>query len=147
MNVMKKYLLLCLLLCCPFLLSGCGKTAAIAYVDPSRIENECESLKKIQTEATEKLRAMQKDLVALQEKRKAGQLTEEEFQKEMNAQQMQMQATAQKYQIEVRQRLEVALESICKEKKLDVVLRNDKDVKLVHLGGTDVTDLLLERLK
>ena len=58
-----------------------------------------------------------------------------------------MQAASQQYQMQIRQKVDVALDEIAKEKKLDAILQNSSLEKTVVLGGTDITDDLIQKLK
>ena len=57
------------------------------------------------------------------------------------------QAASQQYQMQIRQKVDVALDEIAKEKKLDAILQNSSLEKTVVLGGTDITDDLIQKLK
>ena len=58
-----------------------------------------------------------------------------------------MQAVSQQYQMQIRQKVDVALDEIAKEKKLDAVVQNSSLEKTIILGGTDITEDLIQKLK
>ena len=119
------------------LMTGCaGNQASVGYFNAERIDKESEALKAIESEANAKLAEAQQEAIALQQKK--GTMSDEEFQ---------MQALNQKYQIEIQQKVQQALEQISKEKKLDAVMANTNMQKAVIHGGVDITDDLLQKLK
>lgn len=128
------------------LMTGCGgNQASVGYFNAERIDKESEALKAIEAEANEKLAEAQKEAIALQGKR--AEMSDEDFMKAQQAQMLKMQALNQKYQIEIQQKVQQALETISKEKKLDAVMANSNMQKAVILGGVDITDDLLQKLK
>ena len=60
---------------------------------------------------------------------------------------IQMQGLHTQYQMQMRQKLDKAVDEVARAKKLDVVLDNSSMQKLVLYGGMDITDDLLEKLK
>ena len=128
------------------LMTGCaGNQASVGYFNAERIDKESEALKAIESEANAKLAEAQQEAIALQQKK--GTMSDEEFQKVQQAQMLKMQALNQKYQIEIQQKVQQALEQISKEKKLDAVMANTNMQKAVIHGGVDITDDLLQKLK
>ena len=128
------------------LMTGCGgNPASIGYFNAERVDKESEMLKSIEAEANAKLAEAQQEAIALQQKQST--MSEEDFQKAQQAQMLKMQALSQKYQIEIQQKVQQALESISKERKLDVVLTNADLQKSVVHGGVDITDDLIQKLK
>ncbi len=147
MTIQKKALLAGMTLLAAILASGCAgeRKASIAYFNSDRIDQEAPQIKAIEEEAKTKIEAMQKE--ALELIMKQGEMTPEEFQAAQQEQMMKMQATGQQYQMQIRQKVDVALDEICKAKKIDAVLQNSSLEKTVILGGIDVTDDLIEKLK
>lgn len=128
------------------LMTGCGGSqASVGYFNAERVDKESEALKSIEAEANTKLAEAQKEAVELQQKQST--MSAEDFQKAQQAQMLKMQALSQKYQIEIQQKVQQALENISKEKKLDVVLTNAQMQKTVIHGGVDITDDLIQKLK
>ena len=128
------------------IMTGCGANhASVGYFNAERLDKESESLKSIEAEANAKLAEAQQEAIDLQKKR--GTMSDEEFQKLQQAQMLKMQALSQKYQIEIQQKVQQALEEISKEKKLDAVMTNGTMQKAVIYGGVDITDDLLQKLK
>ena len=117
------------------LAAGCGK-AEIGYVDPSRVEKEAPAIMSIDAEMKTKIEEVQK------------QATDE-----MQAQQMQQQAmgkmqqTDSIYDQQKTIKLQTAVGEIARTKKLDAVVFNLEEQKLVHLGGTDITDDVIKALQ
>ncbi len=147
MTIKKKALLAGMTLLAAILASGCAgeRKASIAYFNSDRIDQEATQIKAIEEEAKTKIEGMQKEFMELMMKQ--SEMTPEEFQAAQQEQMIKMQSTGQQYQMQIRQKVDVALDEICKAKKIDVVLQNSSLEKSVILGGIDVTDDLIEKLK
>ena len=120
------------------LAAGCGKTE-IGYVDPSRIEKEAPAIMNIDAEMKSKVEEVQKQAQEdLKEKQAQG------------AQQQamgKMQQTSSIYDQQKTIKLQTAVGEIARTKKLDAVLFNVDEQKLVRLGGTDITDDVIKALQ
>ena len=58
-----------------------------------------------------------------------------------------MQGLQTQYQMQMRQKLDNAVDEIARAKKIDVVMDNSIMQKTVLWGGVDITEDLLEKLK
>ena len=147
MRLKRNILLFGVMLLAAMLAGGCvgERKAQIAYFNSERIDKEAPQIKAIEEEAAQKMEAMQKETFDLLMKQ--GEMTPEEFQQAQQEQMIKMQATGQQYQMQIRQKIDVALDEICQAKKIDAVLQNSSLEKAVILGGVDVTDDLIEKLK
>lgn len=147
MTSRKKTLAGVMLLTAALLSGGClgDKQANIGYFNAERIDQEATQIKAVEEEANAKIAALQKEFLALQAN--AGNLSSEEMARAQQEQMAKMQAASQQYQMQIRQKVDVALDEIVKEKKLDAILQNSSLEKTVILGGTDITDDLIQKLK
>ena len=127
--------------------SGCmgERQATIGYFNAERIDQEAAQIKAIEEEANAKMAALQKEFLALEGK--AATMSPEEMGRAQQEQMAKMQAASQQYQMQIRQKVDVALDEIAKEKKLDAVLQNSSLEKMVILGGMDITEDLIQKLK
>ena len=127
--------------------SGCigDRQANIGYFNAERIDQEAAQIKAIEEEANTKMAALQKEFLALEAQ--AATMSPEEMARAQQEQMAKMQAASQQYQMQIRQKVDVALDEIAKEKKLDAVLQNSSLEKMVILGGTDITEDLIQKLK
>ena len=96
-------------------------------------------------EGNAKLTDGQKKLIELEQKR--AELGEEEYMKQSQAMQMELSRINQEYTEKVRTTLDGTLEEISKAKKLDVIVTNDADAKLIMYGGVDITDEVIGKLQ
>lgn len=135
------------LLLAAVLSSGCigEKQANIGYFNAERIDQEAAQIKAIEEEANAKMTALQQEFLALEAQ--AASMSPEEMGRAQQEQMAKMQAASQQYQMQIRQKVDVALDEIAKEKKLDAVVQNSSLAKTVILGGTDITEDLIQKLK
>ena len=115
------------------LAAGCGK-AEIGYVDPSRVEKEAPAIVNIDAEMKSKMEEVQKQ-------------AQEEMQQAQQQAMGKMQQTSSIYDQQKTIKLQTAVGEIARTKKLDAVLFNVDEQKLVHLGGTDITDDVIKALQ
>lgn len=124
--------------------SGCGK-ANIGYFDGERIMKESPQLQSLVAEGNGKLADLQKQAADLSQKKDT--MSEDDFKKAQTEQQTQISAVRQQYSAELKQKVDVAVEEISKNKKLDSVVDNEGDQKVVIQGGTDITDEVIQKLQ
>lgn len=127
--------------------SGCigERQATIGYFNAERIDQEAAQIKAIEEEANAKMAALQKEFLELEAK--AGTMSPEDMGLAQQEQMGKMQAASQQYQMQIRQKIDVALDEIAQEKKLDAVVQNSSLEKTVILGGMDITEDLIQKLK
>lgn len=126
-------------------MSGCGK-AKIGYIDGDRIMKEAPQIQSLVEEGNAKIQQAQedaeKDLVE-----KKGTMSDEDFQKAQADARRKVASLNQSYSVQLKQKLDAALADIAKEKKLDAVVDNQAQQKVVIEGGIDVTDDAINKLQ
>ncbi|MDO4203834.1 MAG: OmpH family outer membrane protein [Selenomonadaceae bacterium] len=133
-------------LCLAGIFAGCGTPKTqVGYIRAERVMKESAQITAIIEEGNAKLTDGQKKLMELEKKR--AELGEEEYMKQGQAIQMELSGINQEYTEKVRSTLNGTLEEICKAKKLDVVVTNDNDAKLIMWGGVDITDEVIGKLQ
>ena len=128
------------------LAAGCGK-AEIGYVDPSRVEKEAPAIVNIDAEMKSKMEEVQKQAQEELKEKQAQGAPPEEMQQVQQQAMGKMQQTSSIYDQQKTIKLQTAVGEIARTKKLDAVLFNVDEQKLVHLGGTDITDDVIKALQ
>ena len=128
------------------LAAGCGKTE-IGYVDPSRVEKEAPAIMNIDAEMKSKVEEVQKQAQEELKEKQAQGAPPAEMQKAQQQAMGKMQQTSSIYDQQKTIKLQTAVGEIARTKKLDAVLFNVDEQKLVHLGGTDITDDVIKALQ
>ena len=144
MNVFSKAAAACLLIVSTGA-AGCGQVH-IGTMDRERVQQEAPQIKAVVTEANEKLMEAQKEAQAKFEA--SPNMTTEEAQQLQMETQRKMAGLNQMYTIQLQQKLDVAVQDIVKEKKLDIVLDSGtKTQPSVLTGGVDITDEVIGKLQ
>ena len=126
-------------------MSGCGK-AKIGYIDGDRIMKEAPQIQSLVEEGNAKVQQAQEDAEKdLAEKK--GTMSDEDFQKAQADARRKVAGLNQSYSVQLKQKLDAALADIAKEKKLDAVVDNQAQQKVVIEGGIDVTDDAINKLQ
>lgn len=126
-------------------MSGCGK-AKIGYIDGDRIMKEAPQIQSLVEEGNAKIQQAQEDAEKdLAEKK--GTMSDEDFQKAQADARRKVAGLNQSYSVQLKQKLDAALADIAKEKKLDAVVDNQAQQKVVIEGGIDVTDDAINKLQ
>ncbi len=128
------------------LVAGCGK-AEIGYVDPSRVEKEAPAIMSIDAEMKTKIEEVQKQATDEMQAKQAQGASMEELQQMQQQAMGKMQQTGSIYDQQKTIKLQTAVGEIARTKKLDAVVYNLEEQKLVHLGGTDITDDVIKALQ
>ena len=128
------------------LAAGCGK-AEIGYVDPSRVEKEATAIMSNDAEMKSKMEEVQKQAQEELKAKQAQGAPSEEMQQAQQQAMGKMQQTSSIYDQQKTIKLQTAVGEIARTKKLDAVLLNVDEQKLVHLGGTDITDDVIKALQ
>lgn len=125
--------------------AGCGQVH-IATIDRERVQTEAPQIKAVVTEANTKLMEAQQEA---QSKFEANpNMTSEEAQQLQMETQRKLAGLNQMYMIQYEQKLNVAVEDIVKEKKLDIVLdAGAPKAPTVFTGGVDITDEVIQKLQ
>ena len=133
------------LLTSSFFAAGCGQVH-IGTVDSTRVQTEAPQIKAVIYEANAKLMEAQQEAQARFEA--SPNMTTEEAQQLQMETQRKMAGLNQMYTIQLQQKLDVAVQDIVKEKKLDIVLDSGtKTQPSVLTGGVDITDEVIGKLQ
>ena len=133
-------------LCAAALFAGCGKVN-VGYVDQNRIQNEAPQIKSSMEEMQSKMAEVQQEAEQKFQEAAASGASEEDMQKLQ--QQMQMKATGvqQQYAIQIKAKVDAAMDDIVKEKKLDTVVNSNGKDGVVVSGGVDITEDVIQKLQ
>ena len=135
-------------LLCATLASGCGQTK-IGYIDGERVSKEAPQINSLIEEGNQKIEEAQTQ--ASQDLQKKMQenpnMSQEDLQKAQMDGQRKIQGLNQSYSLQLRQKMDVALAAVSKNKKLDVVVNNSTDQPVAVTGAVDVTDDVIAQLQ
>ena len=141
----KSRALLVLGVAAMLVMSGCGK-AKIGYIDGDRIMKEAPQIQSLVEEGNAKIQQAQEDAEKdLAEKK--GTMSDEDYQKAQADARRKVAGLNQSYSVQLKQKLDAALADVAKEKKLDAVVDNHAQQKVVIEGGIDVTDDAINKLQ
>lgn len=143
MNLIKK-LAATALLTVSLLVMGCGN-GQIACVDVSKVMEEAPRVKTLMTEAETKAKEIQDNF----EKEYANKpdLTQEDVAKAQAELQRKLEGINRAYTSQIKNRLDVVLEELAREKNLDVVISNAAQDKMIFHGAIDVTDEVIKKMQ
>ena len=130
------------------LMSGCGQ-AKLGYIDGDRVSKEAPQISTLVEEGNQKLQDEQtKAEQELQQKMKENpNMSQEDAQKAQMDAQRKLQGLNQSYALQLRQKLDVALGAVAKNRKLDAVVNNSKEQPIAITGAVDVTDDVIKQLQ
>lgn len=130
------------------LMSGCGQ-AKIGYIDGERVSKEAPQISALVEEGNQKLNeAREQSQAEIQQKMKENpNMSQEDAQKLQMDAQRKLQGINQSYALQLRQKIDVALGSVSKEKKLDAVVNNSQEQPIAITGAVDVTDDVISKLQ
>ena len=135
-------------LLCATLASGCGQTK-IGYKDGERVSKEAPQINSLIEEGNQKIEEAQTQ--ASQDLQKKMQenpnMSQEDLQKAQMDGQRKIQGLNQSYSLQLRQKMDVALAAVSKNKKLDAVVNNSTDQPVAVTGAVDVTDDVIAQLQ
>ncbi|WP_037353170.1 OmpH family outer membrane protein [Selenomonas sp. FC4001] len=135
-------------LLCATLASGCGQTK-IGYIDGERVSKEAPQINSLIEEGNQKIEEAQTQ--ASQDLQKKMQenpnMSQEDLQKAQMDGQRKIQGLNQSYSLQLRQKMDVALAAVSKDKKLDAVVNNSTDQPVAITGAVDVTDDVIAQLQ
>ena len=133
-------------LCAAALVAGCGKVN-VGYVDQNRIQNEAPQIKASIEEMQGKMTEVQKEAEQkLQEASSSG-ASDEDMQKLQQQMQMKAAGVQQQYAIQIKAKVDAAMDDIVKEKKLDTVVNSNGKDGVVVSGGVDITEDVIQKLQ
>lgn len=124
--------------------TGCGQVH-VGTVDSARVQEEAPQIKAVVTEANTKLMEAQREAQAKFEANTS--MTEEESKQLQMETQRKMAGLNQMYTTQLEQKLNVAVQDVVKEKKLDIVMDSTKQQPSVLTGGVDITDEVIQKLQ
>lgn len=133
---------------CATLASGCGQTK-IGYIDGERVSKEAPQINSLIEEGNKKIEEAQAQAgEELQKKLQENpDMSQEDLQKAQLDSQRKLQGLNQSYALQLRQKMDVALAAVTKEKKLDAVVNNSTDQPTAITGAIDVTDDVIAQLQ
>ena len=133
-------------LCAAALFAGCGKVN-VGYVDQNRIQNEAQQIKASIEEMQGKMTEVQKEAEQkLQEASSSG-ASDEDMQKLQQQLQMKAAGVQQQYAIQIKAKVDAAMDDILKAKKLDTVVNSNGKDGVVVSGGVDITEDVIQKLQ
>ena len=124
--------------------AGCGQVH-IGTMDRERVQAEAPQLKEVVTEANTKLMEAQQE--AQERFAQNPNMTPEQAQQVQMDTQRKMAGLNQMYSVQLEQKMDVAIQDIVKEKKLDIVMDSSKKYPSVLSGGVDITDEVIQKLQ
>lgn len=143
MNLIKK-LAATALLATSLLTMGCGN-GQIASVDVMKVMEDAPRVKTLMAEAEAKAKEAQENFE--KEYTNKPDLTEEDVQKAQVELQRKLSGINQAYTSQIKNRLDVVLEEIAREKNIDVVISNSAEDKMIFHGAIDVTDDVIKKMQ
>ena len=133
-------------LCAAALFAGCGKVN-VGYVDQNHIQNEAPQIKASIEEMQGKMTEVQKEAEQkLQEASSSG-ASDEDMQKLQQQMQMKAAGVQQQYAIQIKAKVDAAMDDIVKAKKLDTVVNSNGKDGVVVSGGVDITEDVIQKLQ
>lgn len=133
-------------LCAAALFAGCGKVN-VGYVDQNRIQSEAPQIKASIEEMQGKMTEVQKEAEQkLQEASSSG-ASDEDMQKLQQQMQMKAAGVQQQYAIQIKAKVDAAMDDIVKAKKLDTVVNSNGKDGVVVSGGVDITEDVIQKLQ
>lgn len=133
-------------LCAAALFAGCGKVN-VGYVDQNRIQNEAPQIKASIEEMQGKMTEVQKEAEQkLQEASSSG-ASDEDMQKLQQQLQMKAAGVQQQYAIQIKAKVDAAMDDIVKAKKLDTVVNSNGKDGVIVSGGVDITEDVIQKLQ
>ena len=133
-------------LCAAALFAGCGKVN-VGYVDQNRIQNEAPQIMASIQEMQGKMTEVQKEAEQkLQEASSSG-ASDEDMQKLQQQMQMKAAGVQQQYAIQIKAKVDAAMDDIVKAKKLDTVVNSNGKDGVVVSGGVDITEDVIQKLQ
>ncbi|MBR0287444.1 MAG: OmpH family outer membrane protein [Selenomonadaceae bacterium] len=142
MNLTKKMAAVALLTS-SLLIAGCGE-GQIGSVDVSKVMAEAPRVKTIMEEAQGKVTEAQQKF----EQDNAGkELSDEEALKVQMDFQRKLEGINQAYAAQIKNRMDVVIEEISREKNIDVVINNSSEQKILFQGGIDITNDVIKKMQ
>lgn len=133
-------------LCAAALFAGCGKMN-VGYVDQNRIQSEAPQIKASVEEMQAKMTEVQQEAEQKFQEASASGASEEDMQKLQQQMQMKAAGVQQQYAIQIKAKVDAAMDDIVKAKKLDTVVNSNGKDGVVVSGGVDITEDVIQKLQ
>lgn len=133
-------------LCAAALFAGCGKVN-VGYVDQNRIQSEAPQIKASIEEMQAKMTEVQQEAEQKFQEASASGASEEDMQKLQQQMQMKAAGVQQQYAIQIKAKVDAAMDDIVKAKKLDTVVNSNGKDGVVVSGGVDITEDVIQKLQ
>ena len=143
MNVAKK-LAAVALLTSSLLIAGCGESQ-MGAVDVSKVMEEAPRVKTLMEEAQSKVTEAQQKFE--QDTAAKPDMTEEESLKMQMDFQRKLEGINQAYAAQIKNRMDVVIEEVAREKNIDVVVNNSSEQKILFKGGIDITQDVIKKMQ
>ena len=142
MNFAKK-LMATLLFASTLIFTGCGQ-GQVGSVDVEKIMAEAPRVKTLMTEAENKIKEAQEKY---QQEYGDKELTEEEATKARLDLQRKLEGINQATITQVKNRMDVVIEEISRQKNIDVVIISSENDKLIFHGAIDITNDVIQKMQ
>ena len=133
-------------LCAAAFTAGCGKVN-IGYVDQNRIQTEAPQVKTSIEEMQNKMTEVQQEAEKQLQEAAAKGTSQEDMQKLQQQMQMKAAGVQQQYGVQIKAKIDAAMDDIVKARKLDTVVSSTGKDGVVVSGGTDITDEVIQKLQ
>ena len=143
MNFTKK-LAAAALLVSSLLITGCGESQ-MGAVDVSKVMEEAPRVKTLMEEAQSKVTEAQQKFE--QDTAAKPDMTEEESLKMQMDFQRKLEGINQAYAAQIKNRMDVVIEEVAREKNIDVVVNNSSEQKILFKGGIDITSDVIKKMQ
>ena len=143
MNLIKK-LAATAIFTASLIFTGCGQ-AQIGSVDVDKVMAEAPRVKTLLAEAESKIKEAEQKFE--QDSANKDSMTEEEIAKVQMDFQRKLEGINQAYATQIRNRMDVVIEEISREKNIDVVINNPKEERMIFHGAIDVTDEVIKKMQ
>ena len=143
MNFTKK-LAAVALIASSLLITGCGESQ-MGAVDVSKVMEEAPRVKTLMEEAQSKVTEAQQKFE--QDTAAKPDMTEEESLKMQMDFQRKLEGINQAYAAQIKNRMDVVIEEVAREKNIDVVVNNSSEQKILFKGGIDITSDVIKKMQ
>lgn len=125
------------------MITGCGDVN-IGYINEEKLM-DTPQIKNIREDSEKKFKEIEEQLSKDIESKKDA--PDEDKQKIQSEAQRKMMGIQQAYITQMKQKIDAAINSAIKDKNIDAVFSQTEDSKIVHHGGTDITDEVVKNLQ
>ena len=143
MNFTKK-LAATALLTASLILSGCGQ-AQIGSVDVDKVMKDAPRVKTLLAEAEGKVKEAEQKFQ--EDYANKDNMSEEDLAKVQMDFQRKLEGINQAYASQIRNRMDVVVEEISREKNIDVVINNSAEERVIFHGNIDITDDVIKKMQ